>query len=210
MITLDRQLYVETFAPDCALRRAACSPARRSAVAALRAQGASRSAAADWRVLAFFAPSRCCGSATSANGRYGMVVLLLAGVCLARLVERAAAARAPRASRSARCSPCSSAATVVASPPRWFLAEPWTRHWLPYASPERALREPALYLSSRSLPSAVVAPFAPPAIVFRQASRPASASPPDAPRLAALLERHRGRVRVLGRGLGGLADAPSM
>src|SRR5207244_9955233 len=92
------------------------------------------------------------------------------------------------------------ATTFLASPTRWFLAEPWSRHWFPYAVPERALREPALYLSVEILPMAVLAPFVHPAsslVNFRgQHSLPA-----DSPRLTALLERYRGHGRSLGREL---------
>jgi hypothetical protein len=90
--------------------------------------------------------------------------------------------------------------TAVASPSRWFLAEPWTRHWLAYDVPERALREPALYLTLETLPMAVVAPFVHPASSFVN-FRGQHSLPPDSPRLASLLERHRGKVRALGRGL---------
>ncbi len=79
---------------------------------------------------------------------------------------------------------------MVASPTRWFLAEPWTRHWLAYDVPEPALREPALYLTLEILPMAVVAPFVHPASSFVN-FRGQHSLPPDSPRLAALLERHR-------------------
>jgi hypothetical protein len=89
---------------------------------------------------------------------------------------------------------------AMASPTRWFLAEPWTRAWLPYAPPERALREPALYLSAETQSMAAVAPFLAAGSAFVNVSGQLSLAA-DAPRLAALLERYRGRVRVLGREL---------
>jgi hypothetical protein len=92
------------------------------------------------------------------------------------------------------------AASVVAAHPRWYLAEPWSRHWLPYAPPERALREPALYLSVEIQSMSVVAPFLHPDAAFVN-FRGQHSLPSDSPRLAALLERYRGRVRALGRGL---------
>ena len=58
--------------------------------------------------------------------------------------------------------------------------------------PERALREPALYLTLEILPMAVVAPFVHPASSFVN-FRGQHSLPPDSPRLAALLERHDGR-----------------
>jgi hypothetical protein len=90
--------------------------------------------------------------------------------------------------------------SVLASPPRWFIAEPWSKRWLPYVVPERALREPALYLTLETLPMAVVAPFVHPASSFVNFRGQSSISP-GSPRLAMLLERHRGHVRALGRAL---------
>jgi hypothetical protein len=89
---------------------------------------------------------------------------------------------------------------AVASHARWYLVEPWSRHWFPYAVPERALREPALYLTLETLPMAVIAPFLHPDSAFANVRGQRSLSPAD-PRLRALLERHRGRVRALGRNL---------
>ena len=77
----------KSFAPD--LRLAALLP-RPSPCRWWR-----RCAARRWRSLAAtgacsrsFAPPRVLWLATSANARYGLVVLLLAGVCLARIAER--------------------------------------------------------------------------------------------------------------------------
>ena len=72
--------------------------------------------------------------------------------------------------------------------------------WLPYEVPESAVREPALYLTVEKLPMAVLAPFLHPASSFVNV-RGQHSLPTDSPRLAALLERHRGRVRTIGRGL---------
>jgi hypothetical protein len=90
--------------------------------------------------------------------------------------------------------------TATASPSRWFIAEPWSARWLPYEVPERALREAALYLSVEVLPMAVVAPSMHPASSFVNL-RGQHSIPPDSTRLAALLARHRGHVRTLGRDL---------
>jgi hypothetical protein len=86
----------------------------------------------------------------------------------------------------------------VASPPRWFISAEWSGRWLPYEVPQRAAREPALYLTVEILPMAVVAPFLHPASSFVNV-RGQHSLPTDSPRLNALLERHRGRVRTLGR-----------
>lgn len=200
MVTLDPGIYSENFAPD--LRFAALV----LAVPALAALAARRSAPAagalrgtDWRVLAFFASALALWLASSANARYGIIVLLLVGVCLARVVERLLPARAARIALALLLA-VQLGTTFVASPTRWFLAEPWSRHWLPYAAPERALREPALYLSVEVLPMAVIAPFLHPGSAFVN-FRGQHSLPTDSPKLAALLERYRGRARTLGRAL---------
>jgi len=200
MVTLDPNIYSENFAPD--LRFAALFVAVAGlAVVALR-RGTSTAGTlrdTDWRVFAFFACSLALWLASSANGRYGMVVLLLAGVCLARVAERLLPARAARLSLAVLLL-VQLGTTFLASPTRWFLAERWSRHWFPYAVPERALREPALYLMVEILPMAVVAPLVHPASSFVN-FRGQHSLPSDSPRLTALLERHRGHVRALGREL---------
>jgi hypothetical protein len=192
MTLLDRSLYAEIFAPD--IRLAAV------VVAAVAVPVFGRKGTAlDARLFGFFALSAVLWLATSANARYGMVVLLLAGVCLARLVERALPPGAARVALALLVT-LQLAITAIAAPPRWFVVEPWSTRWLPYVAPERALREPALYLTLETLPMAVVAPFVHPQSSFVNL-RGQQSLPPDSPRLAELLERHRGRVRVLGREL---------
>jgi hypothetical protein len=90
--------------------------------------------------------------------------------------------------------------SVIASPPRWFVSGEWSGRWLPFDVPERAAREPALYLSVEILPMAVVAPFLHRASSFANV-RGQHSLPTDSPKLIELLERHRGRVRTLGRAL---------
>ena len=200
MAALDRDLYVETFAPDLRFAALAAAALALALVALRRAAPVGQPLrGADARLLVFFAASLALWLATSANGRYGMMVLLLAGVCLARLAERLLPARAARIALAVLLA-VQLAASVAASPSRWFLAEPWSKHWLPYVPPERVLREPALYLSVETLTMSVVAPFLHPAssMVNFQGQHTLAA---DAPRLVSLFERHRGHVRVLGREL---------
>jgi hypothetical protein len=197
MATLDPRIYSENFAPDLrfaalvlTLPGVAMLAARRSArAAALRGPG--------WRVLAFFGCALALWLVSSANARYGMVVLLLAGVCLARLVELLLPARAA-AVTLALLLLVQLGTSLVASPPRWFIAAEWSGRWLPYEVPERAAREPALYLTVEILPMAVVAPFFHPASSFVNV-RGQHSLPTESPRLHELLERHRGRVRTFGR-----------
>ena len=205
---LDTALYVENFAPDlrfAALVVAAVAVAAFSA--ARRAPASRRLQGVDWRLFVFFAAALALWLVTSANGRYGMVVLLLAGVCLARVVERLMPLKAARVVLLVLLS-VQIVMTTLATPSRWYLAEPWSKRWLPYAVPERALREPALYLSVEELPMAVLAPFFHPGSSFVNL-RGAYSVPSDSPRLAALLERHRGAVRALGRGLQPHAGKPA-
>jgi hypothetical protein len=192
MAVLDRHLYAEIFAPDLRMAPLAL------ALAALPFVRGNLDLAAR-RLMTFLALGWLLWLATSANARYGLVLLLLAGLALARLTERLLPPRGARLALGVLLA-VQAAVLVVATPPRWFLSEPWSSRWLPYEPPERALREPALYLSAETLPMAVVAPFLHPASSFANVSgQHALAS--DAPRLAALLERHRGRVRALGRRL---------
>ena len=190
--------YSEILAPDVRFAALAIAVAALPAARMLGARGAALGPA-DARVLGFFAPAMALWLATSANGRYGMIVLLLAGVCLARIVERLLAARAGRISVAVLLA-VQVVTTAIASPPRWFIAEAWSGSWLPYAVPARALREPFLYLTLEALPMAAVAPLVHPDSAFVNL-RGLHSLPPDSPRLTALLERHRGRVRALGRAL---------
>jgi len=206
MVALDRHLYSETFAPD--LRLAAL------AAAALALPFASRAAAAgaplgrmDARLLGFFGLALALWLMTSANARYGLALLLLAGLLLARLVERLLGGRAARIALATLLA-VQASMTAVAAPARWFMAEPWSTRWLPYDAPARARNEPALYLSVEIQPMAVIAPFLHPASSFVN-FRGQHSLPSDAMRLARLRERHGGRVRALGRRLELLDGRPA-
>jgi hypothetical protein len=198
MAALDPRIYAENFAPDLrfaalvvTLPGVAVLAARRSAhaLAALRGPG--------WRVFAFFGAALALWLVTSANGRYGMLVLLLAGVCLARLVELLLPTRAARVTLALLLA-VQVGIGIVASPPRWFVSAEWSGRWLPYEAPERAVREPALYLTVEILPMAALAPYLHPASALVNV-RGQHSLPTDSPRLHELLERHRGRVRTVGR-----------
>lgn len=200
MALLDRSLYAEIFAPDIRFAALAAAAVVLPALAWRRAVAAANALrAVDRRLLAFFAAAALLWLVTSANGRYGMLVLLLAGVCLARLVERLLPLGAARVALALLLA-LQLAMTALVAPPRWFVVEPWSERWLPYVAPQRALREPALYISLETLPMAVVAPFVHPQSSFVNL-RGQQSIPADSPRLSALLERHRGRVRALGRSL---------
>src|ERR1700694_489350 len=202
MVAPDRTLYAELIAPDLRFAALALVAAALPVMVAVRKRQAGAGAAlqpADWRVLGFFCVALALWVATSANGRYGMLVLLLAGVCLARLADRL---MPPAASRIALLVLLIAqiAACVLASSPRWSIAERWSRHWLPYDVPERAVREPALYLTVETLPMAVIAPFLHPASSLVNLRGQHSIAP-GSQALATLLASHGERVRTLGRTL---------
>ncbi|HUJ85896.1 MAG TPA: hypothetical protein VLX30_03485 [Burkholderiales bacterium] len=200
MVLLDRSLYSENFAPDLRFAGLLVVAVALPVLAARRrADRKSALRGADWRVLAFFAVALALWLASSANARYGLIVLLLAGVCLARLVDRALPPAGARIVL-ALLLVLQVAMTVMASPARWFIAEPWSKRWLAYDVPQRALREPALYLTVEVLPMAVIAPFVNPESSFVN-FRGQHSIPPDSARLSALLRRYRGHVRVLGRNI---------
>lgn len=200
LAVLDRSLYSEMFAPDIRFAGLVLAAAALPAAVAARLVAAQRSLqGTDWRCLAFFGAGMALWLATSANARYGMVLLLLAGACLVRVVERLLPASAARAAIVVALA-VQVGTSALASPPRWFISDAWSKHWLPYDVPERALQEPALYLTLETLSMSVVAPFVHPASSFVN-FRGQSSIAPDSPKLAELLDRHRGRVRALGRGL---------
>jgi hypothetical protein len=112
----------------------------------------------DARFLSFFLLALAAWIWTSGNARYGLLVLLLVGPCLARVVDAAAGARAARVVLAVVLVAQVTACAMI-SPPRWFIAERWSREWFPFAVPERAKREPVLYLTMENQTMTVVAPF---------------------------------------------------
>lgn len=186
MVVLDRSLYAEIFAPD--LRFAALAVL--ALVLPFKRPGLQ---ANDRKLLAFFALAYVLWVLTSANSRYGLVLLLLCGVLVARLADLVMPARVALALLLA----VQVVVLVVAAPARWFIAEPWSRSWFPYQVPQR---EPALYVTIETQPMALIAPFLHPqsAFVNLRGQRTLAV---DEPRLVELLRRYEGRVRVLGRSI---------
>ena len=187
MVVLDRSLYAEIFAPD--LRFAALA----LLALALPFAKSRNLQSSERQLLVFFALAYVLWVFTSANSRYGLVLLLLAGVLVARLAELVMPARVALGLLLA----VQVVVLVVAAPARWFIAEPWSKSWFPFQVPERG---PALYLTIETQPMAVVAPFlhADSAFVNLRGQRTLAA---DEPRLVELLKRYEGRVRVLGRSI---------
>jgi hypothetical protein len=200
MLMPDRTLYAEITAPDLRFAPLLVAALALPVNAWLRTRRGAvfdRLSALDWRLLGFFFLALLGWLATSANGRYGMVVLLLAGLCLGRLTEHLLPPRAARIALAVLLIAQITACTMV-SAPRWFIAERWSRQWLPFEVPQQATGQPALYLSLETLPMAAAVPSFHPESSFVNLRGQYSIAP-GAPRLEALFERHRDRVRVLGR-----------
>jgi hypothetical protein len=198
LIAPDRMLYAEITAPDWRFAPLALAALVLPLARRFKSPGKALTDV-DWKVLGFFAAAFVLWFVTSANARYGVMVLLLAGLCLARLVERLLPLPAARIALGVLLV-AQVAACAMVSAPRWFIAERWSWSWLPFVPAEQARREPALYLTVETLPMAAVVPFLHPASSFVNLRGQYSVRP-GAPRLDALLARHSGRVRTLGRTL---------
>ena len=185
--------YAEIAAPD--VRFAALL----FALLALGIAAARRRDVPDVRFIAFFLIAAGAWIATSGNGRYGMFVLLLIGPCLARTLELAGGLRFARIALPVVLV-AQLAAMTMNSHSRWFLAESWSREWFPFVVPERAQREPALYLTMEAQTMSVVVPYLHPGSSFVNLRGQHSLAP-GWKRIEALLARHGGKARALGRGL---------
>jgi len=200
--------YAEISAPDFRFLALALAAL---ALGLVGLRGASRAPAggaevgsADLRLFGFFLLCLAAWIATSANARYGLFVLLLVGPCLARAVEALLPLRYTLLVLPlllvAQIATCASI-----SPPRWFIAEQWSREWFAFAAPERWRNAPALYLTTEPQAMSVVTPFLHRDSAFMNLQgRPGDARTRE--RIDALLERSGGRPRVLGRGLRLQAD----
>jgi len=194
--------YVEISAPDIRFALiVACAVALPIAIWLRRARPAPAAVlgAADARFLAFFALATSLWIWTSANGRYGILVLLLAGPCLARLLERLLPFRAASAAMlvlaAMQIFACANVSTL-----RWFISERWSPDWFRFVVPDRARGSPALYLTVEAQAMGAIVPFLHPASSFVNL-RGQFTLASDGGRLDALLARHAGNVRVLGRAL---------
>lgn len=199
----ESMVYAEISAPD--LRFAALGFAFLGlAVSMIVRRRAVLLTSNDGRFLSFFLLALAAWIWTSGNGRYGMLVLLLVGPCLARLLDAAAGPRATRIVLAVVLVAQITACAMI-SPLRWFIAERWSREWFPFVVPERAKREPVLYLTMEAQTMMAVAPFLHPGSSYVNLRGQHSLAP-GWKRIDALIARHEGNVRVLGRGLRLQAD----
>jgi len=204
IVSPESMIYAEISAPD--LRFAALiALAAAVAAAALWRRGGGPGAPGgtltglDFRLFGFFALAYAAWVATSANARYGMLVSLLVGPLVARFAERLLPVAAARGALLILL-----VAQVVAcaliSPTRWFMTDLWSGRWLPYQAPERAKREPALYLTVETQAMSVIVPLLHPESSFINLRGQHSVEH-GAKRMQALLARHQGRARTIGRAL---------
>ena len=195
ILSPESMTYAEISAPDLRFAALAALAAAVAATAFLRRFGGPGAAAGgltrlDFRLFGFFALAYSAWLATSANGRYGMLVLLLAGPLVARLADRLLPAASVRGALLILLI-AQAVACALISPTRWFMTDLWSERWFPYQAPERAKREPALYLTVETQAMSVVVPFLHPDSSFINLRGQHSVEH-SARRMQALLARHQG------------------
>ena len=204
IVSPEGMIYAEISAPDLRFAALAALVVAVAAVALVRrvravAVPARALTDVDLGLLGFFALCYAAWVLSSSNGRYGMFVLLLAGPLVARLADRALPLAATRGALFILLV-AQAVACALISPPRWFMMDMWSDRWFPYQVPERARREPALYLSVETQTMSVIVPFLHPDSSFINLRGQHSLAH-GAARMQALLARHEGRVRTIGRAL---------
>ncbi len=170
LVSPESMTYAEISAPDlrfAALLVVAGALAIACGFGRYRAASAARALTrTDARLLVFFAIAAAVWIGSSANARYGMLVLLLAGPCLARLLERLLVLRFAYVALPvllvAQIAMC-----AAISPPRWFIVERWTKDWFPLHVPQRAIEKPALYLTVEAQAMASVVRVSASGVVLR-------------------------------------------
>ena len=191
--------YAEISAPDLRFAAFALLAAALLAAVALRPAPRGALAGSDARMLVFFGLAYAGWLATSANGRYGMLVVLLVGLLVARLADRLLPLAAARGSLLLLLV-AQIVACALISPPRWFMIDKWSSSWFPYHVPERAQRESALYLTVETQAMSAAIPFLNPASSFVNL-RGQHSIEQGTRRLQRLVAMHQGKVRAIGRAL---------
>lgn len=202
MVMPDIWIYTEISAPD--LRFAALGIAAVALAISLvlgRMAGAERPtglSASHARLLVFFGISYLIWAVASSNGRYGMLLLLLVGICLARIVDRMLPLAVARSGLLVLLV-LQVLAVAMASPTRWA-GDTWSRSWLQISVPERARETPALYFTVQSPTFSNAIPYFHPASSFVNLRGQVSMSPggPQWKHVEALLAQHGERVRTFG------------
>ena len=199
MMSSESLSYAEISAPDLRFASLALLAVAVPLAFARRRPAEGRFGAQDARFFAFFVLALLAWIATSANARYGLLVLLLVGPCAARLAEGALGPRAARVALGVllvlQVGVC-----VTNSPARWFVVERWSRDWFPYVVPKAALQQPALYLNVETQAMSVIAPFLNSGSAFVNVRGQATGTPGWKRVVEPWIDRH-GAVRTIGPGL---------
>ena len=203
-ISPESMTYVEISAPDLRFAALAVLALALFVAALLRAGGTlpaqpARPAGMDLRLLGFFLLAYVAWLVTSSNGRYGMLVVLLVGLLVAVLADRLLPLGPSRIALLVLLV-VQGVACAMISPPRWFMFDMWSTEWFPYKAAPAGQREPALYLTVETQAMTVAVPYLHPDSSFVNLRGQHSVQH-SARRLQALLERHKGRVRTIGRAL---------
>ena len=204
IVSPESMIYAEISAPDLRFAALIALAAAVGAVTLWRRVGGPGAlggtlTSLDLRLLVFFACAYGAWLATSANGRYGMLVILLVGLLVARLADRLLPTAGARSALLILLV-AQGVACALISPMRWFMTDQWSERWFPYQVAERGTREPALYLTVETQTMSVIVPFLHPDSSFINV-RGQHSLEQGANRLQALLARHRARVRTIGRAL---------
>jgi Glycosyltransferase family 87 len=199
MMSAETMTYAEIAAPDLRFAALGLLAVALPAAARLRAPGEARLGPRDAGFFAFFLLALAAWIATSANGRYGLLVLLLAGPCAVRLADRALAPRWVRVALGVLLV-LQAAVCVTNSPARWSSVERWSRHWFSYVVPKVALERPVLYLTVETQAMSVIAPFLNPRSEFVNV-RGQSAATPGWKRVVGSWAARGAAVRTIGTGL---------
>jgi len=199
MMSSQSLTYAEISAPDLRFAALALLAAAVPLALARRAGADARFSAQDARFFGFFALAFVAWIATSANARYGLLVLVLAGPAAVRLADRALGTRGARMALGVLLL-VQLAVCISISPARWFIAERWSRDWFPYVVPKPALERPALYLTVETEAMSVIAPLLNRASAFVNVRGQASGTPGWKRIVEPWMHRH-GAVRTIGPGL---------
>lgn len=194
-------IYVETPAPD--LRFAGVTLlllGMVALVAASRAQRMRLALLAHRKIIAlvvFFVSACVSWIATSANGRYGIVVSILCGAVLA-LTAHLLSTRKNVLVVSLGIFALLQWLHMQNGQLRWT-SEPWTSSWYAVSVPESLTREPYLYISVGGNSNSYIVPFLAEESAF---TNPIGQYSFDfeshgGARLTELIDRHRGRVRII-------------
>jgi len=203
-------VYVEFTAPDLRFAAAVVVLLPLAALALRRRSGGiwmSQVQTNDRKLFAFFAASLALWLYSSANGRYGLLVLLLAGVCIARLLMLLLPLKSARnvllAIAVLQVSVC-----IVAAPVRGWITGPWSHDWYPLSVPEAGKTDRAVYFTVETLSLSALVPFLNPGASFVNLRGQYSIRPggPAWRRVEALLAKQDGHARALGRAISNDSD----